>query len=195
VLTCGAYGAGRIRLLARTIYFAAATLDGYIADADGGIDWLTGFEPNYEGGGESVTGGIDSFLEGIGALVSGSTTYEFILGHDWPYGDRPSWVLTSRELPVAEGADIRFHNGPVADIHPEMLAAAGERDLWVVGGGPVASDLADAGLLDELWVTVVPIVLGSGKPLFSRPIDHAMRLLGTRTFSSGMIELRYALAK
>jgi dihydrofolate reductase len=181
--------------LARTIYFAAATLDGYIADADGGIDWLTGFEPNYEGGGESVTGGIDSFLEGIGALVSGSTTYEFILGHDWPYGDRPSWVLTSRELPVAEGADIRFHNGPVADIHPEMLAAAGERDLWVVGGGPVASDLADAGLLDELWVTVVPIVLGSGKPLFSRPIDHAMRLLGTRTFSSGMIELRYALAK
>ena len=195
MLTCGAYGAGRIRLLARTIYFAAATLDGYIADADGGIDWLTGFEPNYEGGGESVTGGIDSFLEGIGALVSGSTTYEFILGHDWPYGDRPSWVLTSRELPVAEGADIRFHNGPVADIHPEMLAAAGERDLWVVGGGPVASDLADAGLLDELWVTVVPIVLRSGKPLFSRPIDHAMRLLGTRTFSSGMIELRYALAK
>jgi dihydrofolate reductase len=195
VLTCGAYGAGRIRLLARTIYFAAATLDGYIADADGGIDWLTGFEPNYEGGGESVTGGIDSFLEGIGALVSGSTTYEFILGHDWPYGDRPSWVLTSRELPVAESADIRFHNGPVADIHPEMLAAAGERDLWVVGGGPVASDLADAGLLDELWVTVVPIVLGSGKPLFSRPIDRAMRLLGTRTFSSGMIELRYALAR
>jgi dihydrofolate reductase len=181
--------------VARTIYFAAATLDGYIADADGGIDWLTGFEPNYEGGGQSVKGGIDSFLEGIGALVSGSTTYEFILGHDWPYGDRPSWVLTSRELPVAEGADIRFHNGPVADIHPEMLAAAGERDLWVVGGGPVASDLADAELLDELWVTVVPIVLGSGKPLFSRPIDRAMRLLGTRTFSSGMIELRYALAR
>ena len=181
--------------MASTQYFCAATLDGYIADSDDGIDWLTGFESSYEGPGESVTGGIDSYLEGVGALVMGSSTYEFILGHDWPYGDRPSWVLTSRKLPPTEGADIRFHNGSVAEIHPEMVEAAGDRHLWVVGGGPVASDLAEAGLLDELWVTVVPIVLGSGKPLFSRPIDRAMRLLGTRTFASGMLELRYALAR
>jgi dihydrofolate reductase len=181
--------------MARTLYFCASTLDGYIATDDDGIDWLTGFEPNYEPEGESVKGSIDSVIEGTGALVMGSSTYEFILGHDWPYGDRPSWVLTSRELPVADGADIRFHNGPVAEIHPEMTAAAGDRDLWVVGGGPVASELADAGLLDELWVTIVPIVLGSGKPLFSRPISRSMRLLGTRTFDNGMLELRFALAK
>ena len=180
--------------MARTIYFAAATLDGYIADPNDGIDWLTGFEPNYEATGDEVTGAITEFIEGTGALVMGSSTYAFILGHDWPYGDRPTWVLTSRELPVADGADIRFHNGPVAEIHPEMLEAAGERHLWVVGGGPVASDLAGGGLLDELWVTVVPIVLGDGKPLFSRPIERAMRLLGTRTFSGGMIELRFAVA-
>jgi dihydrofolate reductase len=181
--------------MARTIYFAAATLDGYIADADDGIDWLTGFEPNYEGTGEEVKGSIDDFIEDTGALVMGSSTYEFILGHSWPYGDRPTWVLTSRELPVAEGADVRFHNGPVADIHTELLEAAGERNLWVVGGGPVASELADAGLLDELWVTIVPIALGDGKPLFSRPIERAMRLLGTRIFGSGMIELRFELGK
>ncbi len=181
--------------MARTIYFAAATLDGYIADPDDRIDWLTGFEPNYEGEGDSVKGTIDDFVERTGALVMGSSTYEFILGHDWPYGDRSTWVLTSRELPVAEGADIRFHNGPVAPIHAEMIEAAGDRDLWVVGGGPVASELADAGLLDELWVTVVPIVLGAGKPLFAMPISKAMRLLGTRTFETGMLELRYALAK
>jgi dihydrofolate reductase len=181
--------------VAQTIYFAAATLDGYIATDDDGIDWLTGFEPNYEGSGDEVTGSIDSFIEDTGALVMGSSTYEFILSHDWPYGDLPTWVLTSRELPETDGADIRFHNGPIADVHPEIVAAAGDRHLWVVGGGPVASELADAGLLDELWVTVVPIVLGSGKPLFSKPIDRAMRLLGTRTFASGMIELRFALAK
>lgn len=181
--------------MAQTIYFAASTLDGYIATDDDGIDWLTGFEPNYQGGGESVRGSIDSVIEGTGALVMGSSTYEFILGHDWPYSDRPTWVLTSRELPVAEAADIRFHNGPVAGIHPEMTAAAGDRDVWVVGGGPVASELADAGLLDELWVTLLPIILGSGKPLFSRPITRSMRLLGTRTFDTGMHELRYALAK
>jgi dihydrofolate reductase len=176
----------------KTIYFAAATLDGYIADADDGIDWLTGFEPNYDGPADSE-GTVDEFIEATGALVMGSSTYEFILGHDWPYGDRPSWVLTSRELPVAEGADIRFHNGPVADIHPEMVEAAGELDLWVVGGGPVASELVSAGLLDELLLTVVPVILGEGKPLFSAPIDRAMRLLGTRIFDSGMIELRYSL--
>ena len=180
--------------MGQTIYFAAATLDGYIADPDDGIDWLTGFEPNYDGPGDGVKGTIDDFVENTGALVMGSSTYEFILGHDWPYGDRPSWVLTSRDLPDTASADIRFHNGSVAAIHPEMVEAAGDRHLWVVGGGPVASDLAEAGLLDELWVTVVPIVLGDGKPLFSRPIDRAMRLLGTRTLASGMLELRYALA-
>ena len=179
--------------MARTIYFAAATLDGYIATDDDGIDWLTGFEPNYDGEGESVKGSIDSVIEGTGALVMGSSTYEFILSHDWPYGDRPSWVLTSRELPDTQGADIRFHNGSVAEIHTEMVAAAGDRDLWVVGGGPVASDLVDADLLDELLLTVVPIVLGSGKPLFSRPINRGMTLLGTRTFANGMVELRFSL--
>ena len=180
--------------MAKTQYFCAATLDGFIADEQDGIDWLQGFESGYDGPGEKVLDGIDSYLEGVGALVMGSSTYEFILGHDWPYGERPTWVLTSRELPATEGADIRFHNGPVADLHPEMVAAAGEGDLWVVGGGPVASELADAGLLDELLVTIVPIILGSGKRLFSAPIDKGMTLLGTRTFSNGMIELRYSLA-
>jgi dihydrofolate reductase len=180
--------------VARTQYFCAATLDGFIADDNDEIDWLQGFESGYEGPGEKVQDAINSYIEGVGALVMGSSTYEYILGHDWPYGERPTWVLTSRELPAAEGADIRFHNGPVADLHPEMLAAAGDRDLWVVGGGPIASDLADAGLLDELLLTVVPIVLGSGKPLFSRPIPSGMTLLGTRTFANGMVELRFSLA-
>jgi dihydrofolate reductase len=75
-----------------------------------------------------------------------------------------------------------------------MAAAAGERDLWVVGGGNVASQFADAGLLDELHLTVVPVVLGAGKPLFDRPLPGgSMQLTGTRTFETGMVELRYAL--
>jgi dihydrofolate reductase len=180
--------------MAKTQYFCAATLDGYIADDEDGIDWLQGFQSGYDGPGEKVLDAIYSYIEGVGALVMGSSTYEYILSHDWPYGERPTWVLTSRELPATEGADIRFHNGPVADLHPEMVAAAGAGDLWVVGGGPVASELADAGLLDELLVTIVPIILGSGKRLFSAPIDKGMTLLGTRTFSNGMIELRYSLA-
>lgn len=183
--------------MASTIYFAAATLDGFIADDEDGIDWLTGFEPAYDGPGEKVLEAINGFIEGVGALVMGSATYEFLLGHDWPYGDRPTWVLTSRDLPSVDGADIRFHDGPVADIHAEMLAAADGRggDLWVVGGGGLASDLVAAGLLDELHLTVVPIWLGSGKALFRDPIATPMRLTGTRQFDTGMYELRYSLVR
>ena len=178
-----------------TQYFAAATLDGFIADEDDGIDWLTAFEPTYEGPGDKVLEAIDEHIEQTGALVMGSSTYEFILPHSWAYGDRPTWVLTSRELPLIEGGNIRFHNGPVADIHPEMLEAAGDRNLWLVGGAPVADELLAAGLLDELHVTIVPVVLGAGKRLFNAPIDKAMRLFGTRQFDNGMFELRYALAQ
>ena len=95
----------------------------------------------------------------------GSATYEFILGVDsWPYEGLPTWVFTSRELPAMEGADIRFANGAVAPHHAEMAAAAGDRDVWLVGGGHLATQFADDGLLDELILTVVPVVLGSGLP-------------------------------
>jgi dihydrofolate reductase len=181
--------------VAKSVYFAAATLDGFVADPDDGIDWLTKFDSGYDGPGEPVLGAIDAWIEEVGALVMGSSTYEFILGHNWAYGDRPSWVLTSRKLAVAEGADVRFHDGPVADIYDEATAAAGDKHLWVMGGGPVASQFAAAGLLDELHVTIVPVILGAGKPLFSEPISQGMTLLGSRRFDNGMYELRYALAR
>lgn len=183
--------------MAKSIYFAAASLDGFIADENDAIDWLTGFESEYDGPGDDAMEAIDAFVEKVGAIVMGSSTYEFLVAHGhWPYGARPAWVLTSRDLAEidAHGADVRFRNGPVVEIHPEMVAAAGGRHLWVMGGAPVASPLAEAGLLDELHVTVVPIVLGSGKPLFESPILRPMRLLGTRAFSNGMYELRYSLA-
>jgi dihydrofolate reductase len=171
---------------------AAATLDGFIADEDDGLAWLTEFEPNprYEGGGGRALAEVDLLLENTGALIMGSSTYEFLLDYGtWPYGDRPTWVLTSRDLPSAEGADIRFHNGPVAEVHPEIAEAAGDRDIWLVGGGGVASDLLEAGLLDEVRVTLVPIYLGAGKRLFDRPVTKPMNLLGHRHFAGGMAHL------
>lgn len=179
--------------MAKTVYLAAATLDGFIADDDDGIDWLIGFEPTYEGGGPDALGSIDGFLEGVGALIMGSSTYEFLLDSVWPYGDRPAWVFTSRDLPTAEGADIRFHDAPIAEVHPEIAASAGERDIWHIGGGGLASDLLEAGLLDSVQVTIVPIVLGSGKRLFDRPVPKPLRIEGTRIFSSGMVDLRFSV--
>jgi dihydrofolate reductase len=92
--------------------------------------------------------------------------------------------------------DVRFADAKVADLHEEMIAAAGERNLWVIGGGNVASQFADEGLLDELLVTVVPVVLGEGKPLFDRRLPGGpMQLTGTTTFDTGMVELRYEIKR
>jgi dihydrofolate reductase len=182
-----------------TRYYCAASLDGYIAESDDSIDWLTGYEGSFEGAdSDEKQAGYEAFYEGIGALVMGSLTYEWILAHaDWPYGGKPSWVLSSRELPRPEGdgVDIRVADAQVADLIDEMLGAAGDGDLWIVGGGNVASQFADHDLLDRVELTLVPVVLGSGKPLFERPLPRPMQLLGARTFSSGMVGLSYDLRR
>lgn len=185
-------------------YYCAATLDGYIADENDGIEWLTGYEGSYEGpetdaGPMSEGGGYDAFYSEVGALVSGSVTYEWVLEHadKWPYSGKPCWVLSSRDLPKPEGEDesVRIVRGEVRDLYDEMIASAGERNLWIVGGGPVASQFADAGLLDELLLTVVPVVLGDGKPLFEHGLPEPLQLTGTRPSSNGMVSLRYELVR
>jgi dihydrofolate reductase len=183
----------------RTQYYCAMSLDGFIAESDDTLRWLTGYEGSYDGpGAVPMKGTYDEFYDGVGALVSGSVTYEFVLGEvsEWPYGGKPYWVLTSRELPKPEGdgVDVRFARGDVRDLYAEMAECAGQRSLWVVGGGNVASQFADEGLLDEVIATVVPVVLGAGKPLFDRRLPREpMRLAGTRAFDTGMVELRYEI--
>jgi dihydrofolate reductase len=193
--------------MSRTQYYCAATLDGYIAESDDSIDWLTSYEGSFgdegvEPGPMSPGGAYERFYEGVGALVSGATTYQFVLDHlgedgEWPYRGKPHWVLSSRALPVPnrEGVDVRIANAKVADLFDEMIAAAGGRNLWVVGGGNVASQFADEGLLDEVVVTVVPVVLGGGKPLFDRRLPDAMQLIETQVFGNGMVELRYEIRR
>jgi dihydrofolate reductase len=190
----------------RTVYYCAASLDGYIAESDDTIEWLTGYEgtvdapDGLEPGPLAPGGPYERFYEGVGALISGSVTYEFILGHtppgtDWPYRGKPYWVLSSRELRIPDDAadQVRVVSARVGDLIEEMRSAAGERDIWIIGGGNVASQFADEGLLDETHVTVVPVVLGSGKPLFDRRLQAgALKLLGTNAFANGMVELRYA---
>jgi dihydrofolate reductase len=194
--------------MTKTQYYCAATLDGYIADADDGIDWLTGYEGTYAGeeaesGPMSEGGSYQAFYEDVGALVSGSVTYEFVLGHiagggSWPYAGKPCWVLSSRDLPVpeGEGVDVRIENGSVRELYERMIESAGDRNLWIVGGGNVASQFADAGLLDEVLLTVVPVVLGEGKPLFDRGLHGGpMELTGVTPHSNGMVALSYRVAR
>jgi dihydrofolate reductase len=190
--------------MSKSVYYCAMTLDGYIASSDDTLDWLLGYQGSYEGADAESGRGYDAFYEGIGALISGSVTYEFVLDHmeeehgEWPYAGKPTWVLSSRDLPVpeGEGVDVRIVDAKVPDLYDEMIAAAGERDLWVIGGGNVASQFADAGLLDELIVTVVPVVLGEGKPLFDRRLPGApIQLTAALPRDTGMVELRYEIRR
>jgi dihydrofolate reductase len=194
--------------MGRTQYYAAATLDGFIAESDDSLDWLLSYSGSFEGEDAesppmSSGGSYERFYAGVGALVSGSTTYEFVLDHlgegdSWPYAERPYWVFTSRDLatPADEKADVRFGRGRVADLHGEMLEAAKGRNLWIIGGGNVASQFADEGLLDDVLVTVVPVVIGEGKPLFDRRLPGGpMQLTETRVFDNGMVELSYAVGQ
>lgn len=154
------------------VYSTATTLTGQLADERHSLSWL--FAVDSEGPDHAA------FLSGIGVLVSGSSTYEWVLREEdllahpekWPeyYGDRPMVVFTTRDLPVPEGADVRFVRGAVTDALPAIRAAAGGRDVWVIGGGDLAGQFDDVGELDRLELTYAPATLPGGMPLLPRRI-------------------------
>lgn len=153
-----------------TQYFTATSLDGFIADPEHSLSWLLSRDVAADG-----PMSYQGFMKSVGAIAMGSSTYRWILEHDagaaeaWPY-DMPSWVFSHRDLPDRPG-DIRFVHGPVEPVHQEMLAAAGANNVWVVGGGDLAGQFADAGLLDEVWVQYAPVTLGAGAPLLPRRLE------------------------
>jgi dihydrofolate reductase len=165
-----------------TQYYTATTLDGFIADTHNSLDWL--FTRKRDEHGPLNYG---DFIAGVGAMAMGSTSYEWIIGHEfaekdpeewqWPY-DIPCWVFTHRQLPVFPAAPIEFTSADVATVHAQMLAAAGGRNLWIVGGGDLVGQFADAGLLDEVIVQIAPVTIGGGAPLLPRRIELSLEELG-----------------
>jgi dihydrofolate reductase len=177
----------------RTQYYTACSLDGFIAGPDHDLAWLLQF-------GEAEGTSYPDFIRHVGAVAMGSHTYEWILRHQvgsesgpqrpWPY-QQPCWVFTTRTLQTIPGADIRFARGDIRAAHTAMVAASGGRNVWVVGGGELAAQFYDAGLLDEVIVTFAPVALGGGFPLLPRAITSPpLRLLGVTTYGV-FVELRY----
>lgn len=161
--------------VARTVYYTAMTLDGFLATEDHSLDWLLAHEAGSDGPLD-----YEPFIAGVGALCMGSHTYEWIHGasrgpggeivEPWGY-EHPCWVFTHRQLPGWEGADVRFTAAPVPAVHAEMVAAAGGRDRWIVGGGDLAGQFHDHGLLDEVVVNIAPATIGRGQPLLPRRVE------------------------
>ena len=170
------------------VYYVAQSLDGFVADRDDALDWLLQF------GFETFQQHYDEFFAGVGAIIMGASTYRWLAaaGEAWPYPGLPCWVLTHGTLPPMGGAEGVITATDVPAVARAARAAAGDRSVWVVGGGQTAAQFAEHGELDELRVTVMPITLGDGAPL----LPHAgparrWQLAGTTAFDGGPIELAY----
>jgi dihydrofolate reductase len=167
--------------------FIATSLDGYIARQDGALDWLPvdGGEPH----------GYDEFIATVDAIVIGRKTFETVLGFDtWPYGKKQVVVLTSRPsgLAVPEGAVCDVMSGTPQEV-VARLTERGMKHLYIDGGVTIQGFLA-AGLIQRLIITRIPVLLGSGIPLFG-PQSRDIRLehVATRTFASGLVQSEYAI--
>jgi dihydrofolate reductase len=179
-----------------TQYYTATTLDGFIAGPDNSLEWLFTRRRDERGLNDYA-----DFIAAVGALAMGSTTYEWILGHEfadkdpaewkWPY-EVPCWVFTHRQLPVVRDARIDFTRGDVAAVHAEMVAAAGDRNVWIVGGGDLAGQFADAGLLDEVIISIAPVTLGAGAPLLPRRLELRLEELGR---NGDFVDARFSVAR
>lgn len=178
----------------KTQYFTATSLDGFIATEDDSLDWLFPL-------GDINDTSYPTFITEVGALAMGSSTYEWMLRHSttvaaetsaaWPYM-QPTWVFSSRTLPPVPGANLHFVRGDVRPVHSAMRVAAGKKNIWVVGGGDLAGQFYDAGLLDEIVVQVGSVTLGKGKPLFPRRLTRpSLELVSVRQVGTGFAELRY----
>jgi len=172
----------------------AASLDGFIARKDGSVDWLETSD-DFVDGDTMAPESVEAFLKTIDCYVMGSRTYETALsfeakGLGWSYGQKPTFVLTSRQLPRTRDT-VEFHSGDLAKFVNGRLRPQ-FRSIWFAGGGVVSAECLRLGLADELCYSILPILIGDGIPFFERlDRDVALHLAEVKAYKSGMVELRY----
>lgn len=176
--------------MTRFVYATATSLDGFIADSNNSLDWLFAVE-----GGDDALAEGESFMAGVRVMVEGSTTYRWVLEHEqllehpekWQtyYGDRKTFVFSSRsDLPLVPGADIEVLSGPIGEHIDTIVNAADGGDVHLVGGGALAAAFAEIGHLDAIYLSIAPVTLGAGAPLFPASFDSS-RLRLTDVHQSG----------
>jgi dihydrofolate reductase len=188
--------------MARTQYYTATTVDGFIADEDNSLAWL--FEvpedPGHDHGTEFA-----SFFAQVGAMCMGATTYRWAIDHEsllerpekWQtyYGNTPCWIFSHGDLPLVPGANLTVVQGDVRPVHEAMTAAAAGKNVWLVGGGELVGAFADAGLLDEIILSVAPAFLGRGAPLLPRRLSAKHLTLLSAERAGPFARLRYEVRR
>jgi dihydrofolate reductase len=182
----------------RVTIHMAASLDGFIARKDGSTDWLE-TEDVFEGGATLDADYVQEFLKSIDCYVMGSRTYETALGFEargfgWAYGDKPTFVLTRRDLPKLRQS-IEFYAGELADLINGRLRQR-YSNIWVAGGGVVAGACLRLGLADEIAFSIFPVLIGDGIAFFdSLDKDVALHLKEVKAYRSGMVALRHEIRR
>jgi dihydrofolate reductase len=171
-----------------------ASLDGFVARQDGRVDWLD--TPDHFSAGKAMEPeAVEAFLKSIDCYVMGSRTYEMALGFEdrgsgWPYGDTPTFVLTTRDLPRRRST-IEFYSGDLAELVNERLRPRFP-SIWFVGGGIVCSECLRRGLADEIRYSIIPVLIGEGVPFFgNHGGDIPLHLVAVTPYRNGLVELHY----
>ena len=178
----------------RVTIHMATSLDGFIARKDGRVDWLETSD-EFIGGDSLDPDDVEAFVKTIDCYVMGSRTYETALnfeakGLGWPYGNKPTFVLTSRNLSRTRDT-VEFYSGDLARFVNEQLRPA-FGSIWFVGGGAVSGECLRRGLADEIRYSILPILIGDGVPFFEKlGRDVALHLAEVKAYKSGIVELRY----
>lgn len=179
----------------KVIVHMAASLDGFVARKDGSVDWIE-TKDEYADGEEMTPEFIEEFLETIGCYVMGSRTYETALNFDkqgqgWTYGDKPVYVLTSRDLETTRDT-VTLHNGDLTQFINKLKSK--HQSVWVVGGCELCTQCMNLGLVDEINYVILPVMIGDGIPFFDGlNMDISLHLVDEKAYTSGMVELHYQL--
>jgi dihydrofolate reductase len=168
-----------------------SSLDGFIAKNDNSVSWLDSPGSVYEAGVSISEEEIAAFIKAVDCYVLGSHTYEHALKLGWPYGDTPVVVVTSRELPPARKS-VEFYSGDLKTLVDTKLASR-YRNIWLVGGAMLCQRFLELGLVDEIRLTIAPVLLGEGLRLFGdAPTEHRWNLKNVVAYKNGFVEVSYS---
>lgn len=172
----------------KIILYIASSLDGFIARRSGDISWLDAYQV------EGEDYGYSEFLKTIDTIVMGSKTYEQVLSFgSWPYEGFKTYVMTKRQIEPIDKAKVEFYSGDLDSFVPGIRGES-HKDIWLVGGATLAQSFLKHSFIDEMIISIIPVILGDGIPLFG-PMKEEIRLglLKSESYNNGIVQLHYKL--
>ncbi|MBZ0296041.1 MAG: dihydrofolate reductase family protein [Anaerolineae bacterium] len=173
--------------MSNVILYIAASFDGYIARKDGSIDWLTAFDS------EDEDYDYTELVERLGTVIMGGKTYRQVLtfGDDWPYADLTSYIVTRHVQPEDPERRIKFYDGDLTALVAQIRAES-DKDIWLIGGAELNAAFVNLNLIDEYIVSVIPVMIGDGIPLFPPTTAQSrVELINMKRYPNSIVQLHY----